>query len=323
MVNGKFKILAIDGGGVRGIVPARILQYLEEKTGKPICELFDLIVGTSTGALIALGLSIPALLSKGLVSKPRYRAEDLVNFYLKESKNIFPPSLGRKIWSGFGLWAPKYPREPLDKILKSLFENHYLHDALVSVVIPSYSLVNNSPTIFKSNRSLHEEVIYKMSDVAGAATAAPTYFAPKFFTDNLGKWHIEIDGAVYANNPEELGISEALRLYPGLKPQDIEILSLGTGTPKIKMPKTFGILGWLSGARIIDVMLNAVSSFFVNEGPMVSCQLHRVEFEICEGDDRMDNSSPLHLKALIEDALMLMKAKQSIFDDLAKSLLPQ
>jgi uncharacterized protein len=336
VVNGKFKILTIDGGGVRGIIPARMLQYIEDNTGKPIYTLFDMIVGTSTGGLIALGLTAPATVNVGTytgsenaanaVSVPmvfaRYRAEDLVNFYLNDSKVIFPQSLFNKIKSGGGLWSAKYPRGPIDTILKTLFDNIFLHDALKTVLIPSYSLITNTPTIFKSRRGFHEESVYLMSDIAGATTAAPTYLAPKIFTDNLGNNHMEIDGGIFANNPEELAIGEALRMYPELKREDINVLSLGTGTPKLKPLKSYGILGWASNSNIIDVMLNAGSLWSDKESSMICYGTERLQFDITQGEDQFDNSSAEYLQSLLDATVSVLASEKPRLDKIIQSLLP-
>jgi patatin-like phospholipase/acyl hydrolase len=321
MVNSKFKILAIDGGGVRGILPARILQHIEENTGKPISSLFDMMVGTSTGGLIALGLSAPKFAAGA--PTPRYSAEYLVNFYLTLSKEIFPQSVFRRMGTGFGLWASKYSREPLDKILAKTFENNFLHDALVDVLIPSYSLISNSPTIFRSRRLPHDFLVYLMSDVAGATTAAPTYFDPKVFTDNLGNDYMEIDGGVFANNPEELAIGEALRTHPELKREDIEVISLGTGMPKIKPPSSYGVLGWVSGSKIIDVMLNAGSLWNDKESSMICYGTERLQFEISQSQDEFDNSSAEYLQSLLDATVSLLASEKVRLDKIIKSLLPQ
>jgi patatin-like phospholipase/acyl hydrolase len=325
VVNGKFKILAIDGGGVRGIIPARMLQYIEDNTGKLIFTLFDMIVGTSTGGLIALGLTAPsAALS---VPTSRFKASDLVNFYLNYSKEIFPQSVFNKVKTGFGLWSAKYPREPLDGILKTLFENIFLHDALKPVMVPSYSLITNTPTIFKSNRPVYkanqDQSVYLMSDIAGATTAAPTYFAPKVFTDNLGTAHMEIDGGVFANNPEELAIGEALRMYPELKREDIDVLSLGTGMPKLTPPKSYGVLGWISNSNIIDVMLNAGSLWSDKESSMICYGTERLQFDIAQGMDEFDNSSPEYLQSLLDATISLLASERPRLDKIITSLLPK
>ena len=112
----QFVILSIDGGGVRGIVAARILHEIEKRTGKPIHQMVDLISGNSTGGIIALALVTP-----GVDGNARYSAMDLVALYQNRASEIFPRSYWHKIKTGVGLWGAKYDRAGLDKILEEKF----------------------------------------------------------------------------------------------------------------------------------------------------------------------------------------------------------
>ncbi|NDA90811.1 MAG: hypothetical protein EBY20_07935 [Alphaproteobacteria bacterium] len=105
------KVLSIDGGGVRGIIPARILQEIETRTNKPISKLFNIVSGTSTGGLLTLAITKPD--GQG---NPEFSAEYLVRLYMERSKEIFAkPSIIRKIKTGFGLWGSKYDRAAYDE----------------------------------------------------------------------------------------------------------------------------------------------------------------------------------------------------------------
>lgn len=254
----KLKILSIDGGGARGIIPARILQAVEEKAGKPINELFDVIVGTSTGALIALCLA---------AANKKYNASDIVKIYRDESKNIFKRSLWYTLKSGNGLLGPKYPREYLDGLLKSLFMHPVLKtqtmlsSASCNVIIPTYSLTKGGPVVYSSNKARNNPMFdKKMFEIAAAATAAPTYFAPAYVSQFMRFSDLEIDGGVWVNNPEMLGITEALKIKEDVSVDNVSILSLGTGCCKNvsysdKFLK-FGKLGWLEYG-LIDIIINA------------------------------------------------------------------
>lgn len=82
-----FKVLSIDGGGIRGIIPAMVLAEIEDRTGRPVAETFDLIAGTSTGGILALGLTLP-----GDNGRPRYAAEELIGLYEEEGYGFASPS---------------------------------------------------------------------------------------------------------------------------------------------------------------------------------------------------------------------------------------
>ncbi len=107
-----FKVLSIDGGGIRGIIPAMILAEIEDRTGKSVAEMFDLIAGTSTGGILALGLAMP-----GDGGKPRYKAEDLIEFYEKEGLRIFSRPARHRIDSLEGIAEERYPSEGIEQVL--------------------------------------------------------------------------------------------------------------------------------------------------------------------------------------------------------------
>jgi patatin-like phospholipase/acyl hydrolase len=106
------KVLSIDGGGIKGIIPATVLAYIEQRTGRPISALFDLIAGTSTGGIIALGLTKPA--SDG---KPAYTAEDGVRLYIEEGPRIFSRPWYRRV-PGWRLLEERYPSGPIAAVLE-------------------------------------------------------------------------------------------------------------------------------------------------------------------------------------------------------------
>jgi patatin-like phospholipase/acyl hydrolase len=160
-----------------------------------------------------------------------------------------------------------------------------------------------------------------MSDIAGSATAAPTYFAPKVFVDNLGKSHMQIDGGIFANNPEELGIGFAMDKNADLKREKIDVISIGTGAPILKIPKSFGILGWLSKGNLFDVMLNAGSILSDKEVHMTTHGAHRFQMNITQGEDSLDNSSPEHLECLLKAINYVIANDSAEFETVVKSLL--
>ena len=136
------RILSIDGGGVRGIVPAVILAYLEKKlqqlsgnSDARIADYFDLFAGNSTGGLIISGLLLP-----GEDGRPKYSAEDIVELYLKNAKIIFQSSLLQGIKSVSGLLDVKYEDEGAQFVYNKYFENRELKELLKPCLIPVYDL---------------------------------------------------------------------------------------------------------------------------------------------------------------------------------------
>ena len=255
----KFRILSIDGGGLRGIVPLLILREIENKTGKKIHELFDLITGTSTGGIIACGLSCT---KDG--KTPAITVEKLIELYTTEREKIFPykKNFFQKIGSGINsLFNPKFSPDGLDRLLTEYFGDMKLSDTLVPIIVTSYDIKNNEVAMFKSRRS--GEVGYNalLKDACRATSAAPTYL-PSYKLAFGGKQRVLIDGGVYINNPALGAVSDALRSTKGLKISDIEVLSLGTGTYPAELGKkdtpSWGLVNWAQ--PITNIMMQATSN---------------------------------------------------------------
>jgi uncharacterized protein len=266
----KFRILSIDGGGLRGIIPVLILKELEQRTGRRLFEMFDMVAGTSTGGLIAAGAFV------GKNGQPVYTLDQVAEVYTSRGKEIFPDRgvLGDIFTNIKALKEPKFSPDGLSRVLNDLVGDYRLGDCLIPMVIPSYDLDNNQPCIFKS-RAVSEDnpLLYT---VCRATSAAPTYL-PAFECTYRGLHRTCIDGGVFMNNPSIAAIveiskyrkdpyyKEALPNFPGgvenVEFEDICVLSLGTGhyTDNIarKKVENWGLLGW--APVISDVMMQGVN----------------------------------------------------------------
>jgi len=239
------KILSIDGGGIRGIIPALILAEIEKKAGQPISKLFDLIAGTSTGGILALGLTI-----KNEWGQPKYSASDLVKLYADKGKEIFYRDIWHRIKSLGILRDEKYPNDNLKQILKDYFGKARLKDSLSEVIITSYETERRIPWVFKSVHAKNpkkEDYDFDVVDVALATSAAPTYFEPHKVSYKEDDYLSFIDGGIYANNPAMCAYTEAKSMF-NKKDDDIILVSLGTGqqTRRLfhKNIKDLGLIGW-------------------------------------------------------------------------------
>lgn len=316
-----FRVLSIDGGGVRGLMPLKILNEIEVRTGQPISQLFDLIVGNSTGGIIALCLA-----ALGDDNKPKYTAQDAWNLYYTDLPKIFEKSIFRSVSTGWGLWAPKYNRSSLDGILQEFFGNLRLSQVVTHVVATSYSLTKDNLSLWTSYRARkNSDLNILMSDIAGATSAAPTYFAPKTITFPSGKTINEVDGGIYANDPEAIAVTEALVQNPGLKPEDIFILSLGTGQPKLKQAgqklSNTGIVGWLTQVNLIDLMMNAdtqLQEFEVQSFSML--QKYRIQLTLGEQNSAMDNAKLENLQSLTQISENYIKKSQNEISQICEFL---
>ena len=137
-------ILSVDGGGIRGIIPAIILAEIEKRARKPISQIFDLMAGTSTGGIVVAGLC-----KKNDQGKPQYSANDLVELYQKYGPYIFKSSFFRRsILSWFN--CAQYPYKNIESVLEKYFGDDILKNTLSKVLITSYDIHNNCPFFFKS-----------------------------------------------------------------------------------------------------------------------------------------------------------------------------
>ncbi len=241
----KKKILTLDGGGIKGIYSLSFLSKIEEYLGKPINKYFDLIVGTSTGGIIALGLG------KG------YSATDLLNFYESMGKEIFSGNryLNAIKHLGFG----KYKNEILKKCLEEKFGETQLGESKIRLVIPSQNLDNGDVHLYKTahNERFKGDYKEKMTTIGMATSAAPTYF-PIFQAPN-GLYLV--DGGTYANNPLAIAAVEAVGIL-NWSPEDLFILSIGCTNEQlnIKMPKrlSLGRIYW--AFKAINLIMKGQSS---------------------------------------------------------------
>lgn len=248
-----FKILSIDGGGIKGLYPVRILQLIEEQYDINIADQFDMICGTSTGGLIALSLSI---------GKP---ASEIVSLYQEKGPIIFrePQNWFQKKIQNIQqcVWGGKYSGETLKEVLTDFLGENTLKDASTYLCIPSFNLTVGQPRIFKKPHNLFfKDSNITMVDAALATSAAPTYLPIHQIDDAL-----YCDGGMWANNPILCGLVEALDYFVGKgKTYDgYSILSL----PTIPVPKGWSdfsrkklsILGWKQ--KIIDPAMEGQAFF--------------------------------------------------------------
>jgi hypothetical protein len=250
------KILSIDGGGIRGLIPAMVLDELERRLGRPAADLFDLIVGTSTGGVLALALTVP-----GANGKPQYTSRDVMGLYENEGRNIFSRSLTHRVKALGGLDAPKYPATGIEAVLEQYFGAWKLSQAMTNTLITSYEIESRFPFFFRSTKArARPDYDFPMKLVARATSAAPTYFAPAQIANVSATERFSlIDGGVFANNPAACGLVEAYTTLPACS---YLVASLGTGALTRCIPyrraKNWGLTQWAK--PVLDVVFEGVSS---------------------------------------------------------------
>ena len=224
-----FKILSVDGGGIKGLYSATVLANFEDEFNCLASDHFDLLCGTSTGVLIALALS------------QKMPAKEICDFYKKHGGNIFPNRskwfswleyLETKLFKGkyfFGqtLWHGKYKNEYLKEVLTDLFQEKTIGESNNLLCVPSYCITEARPYIFKYDHTvLRRDNKTSYVDVALATSAAPTYFPIHQIANHDNKQFV--DGGVWANNPTLVGLIEALKYFVGEDREydSIQILSV-------------------------------------------------------------------------------------------------
>lgn len=300
-------VLSIDGGGIRGLIPSTILACLESKLQEldgpdaRIADYFDVIAGTSTGALVTSMLAAP-----GENKRPLFEAKDINNFYLDNGPKIFPQKswgLLAPIGNLFGaVMGPKYDGKFLHDKIKSLTNDVTVADTVTNIIVPTFDIKYLQPVIFNTYEAKVDPLKNAhLSDICISTSAAPTYFPAHYFTtrDPAGKlpdreYHL-IDGGVAANNPTMAAMSmitkEVLRRNPDFthgKPAEYNnylIISIGTGSAKMAEKYTapdcakWGVLRWLYDGGftpLIDIFSHA-SADMVDIHAAVLFQALRIE----------------------------------------------
>lgn len=241
---GSFRILTIDGGGIKGVFAASFPAEVEDALGSPLVDQFDLIAGTSTGGIIALGLAL------GLP------ARDILAFYEDYGPTIFAAQRRRSLRQ---LVAAKYDNKVLKAALESVFSDRRLGESRTRVLVPSQNFETGKVHVFKTAH--HEEFTHdfklRVVDVALATSAAPTFFP----THRLEVGTALIDGGMWANNPMGAAAVEALGVL-GWTRGSIKLLSVGcTEAPMATVDRSRRGLGgnyWL--ARLTSTFMAGQSS---------------------------------------------------------------
>ena len=299
-----FPILSIDGGGIRGIIPALILAELEKRTGKRVHELFKLVAGTSTGGILALGLTVPG----DAPEQARYSAADLVELYEKDGPKIFSRSVWHRMRAMGNLAEEKYPSDGVDAVLEEKFGDARLSQALVPVLVTSYDIEVRRPHFFKSHKAKDDpDRDYLMRDAARATSAAPTYFEPAHVRVRDDADYVTlVDGGVFANNPSACALVEAICQFEHATPGEMALLSLGTG--ELTRPilyedaKGWGLAKWAQ--PVLNVVFDGVSDTVDYQVQSIIGQAAvgqrylRIQIALYEGNDDMDDAGATNMKIL-------------------------
>lgn len=285
-----FRILSLDGGGIKGTFTAAVLEAITVTTKRNVAEHFDLITGTSTGGILALGL--------GLGFEPT----ELLEFYEKRGGKIFPSTsiVDRRFGWLRQLLGPKHSHTVLREQLTEILGDRKFGQSKSRLVIPTYDAIGGR--IFLMKTAHHPRFVHDIDaravDVALATSAAPTYFAAAKFPAHKGASYV--DGGMWANCPVLVGIIEAVS-FLGIKLDDIYVLSIGTTTSPFNIARhtNSGAAKWNVG--IINLLMEAQEQTVLAQAKLLLGErFHRINATTVPGQFSLDDAGPETISALAQ-----------------------
>jgi predicted acylesterase/phospholipase RssA len=292
------KVLAIDGGGIRGLIPALVLAEIESRTGRRMADMVDMIAGTSTGGIIACGLAKPSPMP----------ASEIARIYEDEGPDIFSRSLLKRITSVEGFLDERYSSDGLVASLQRHLGDAHMTDATLPLLLTAYDTSARAIRFLRSEGSGSD---LTMVVAAHATSAAPTYFEPVAVGDET-----LVDGGVFAINP-------AMCAYAELAGRLDFLLSLGTGSHTRALPydeiKDWGQIEW--ARPILDVVFDGgQDAVDFQLAALLSGNYARLQTELREASDDLDDASEDNLAALRREAQRLIDASGAQIDAVCERL---
>lgn len=270
------KILSIDGGGIRGVIPGMILVALEEKLKREsknpeaaIVDYFDFFAGTSTGGILTCLLLCPSEENPG---RPRFSAREALDLYLKHGNEIFKMSFFKRIRAKFGLAGERYNSAVFEGVLKNYFQDTRLSELIKPCIISAYNIELRKTHFFRQQSAITrgDARDFYLRDVCRATSAAPTYFSVAEIHSMANVRYPLLDGGVFATNPALSGLIEVTKAFNQTRINDILLVSLGTGRSRrsydyehFKKSSAMAIV-----PAILDIMMSGVaetSDFFLQQ----------------------------------------------------------
>ncbi len=314
------RILSIDGGGIRGIIPAQVLINLEAQLKQlsgdadaRIADYFDFIAGTSTGGILSCALLIP---SEHAPTRPQLSMIEVRDLYRERGSDIFNIPFWHRLQSANGVLDEKYPAAGLETTLHDYFADLWLSELIKPCMITAYDVRRRRTHFFTQYDAKQSPARdFRVRDLLRATTAAPTYFELANITSRSGVSYPLIDGGVFANNPAlcayaevRAGYARARGITPPARAERMMILSIGTG--RVETPynyneaKDWGIARWLG--PLLDIVMGGVAETVdyqlkqIYDAVGAPEQYLRIEPQLAanEVSPDLDNVQPENLAAL-------------------------
>lgn len=323
------RVLSLDGGGIRGLIPAHVLSDLEQKLQKPVHKIFDLVAGTSTGGLIALLLTSPNEKKTGALMS----AQEIKRFYMDRAEDIFKGNY--MIWAaGRSIFGNIYDASGLENLITGLVGDRKYNTSLIPTLLTGFDIVHKKGIDFNSDDKEIDHLT--ILEVGRATSAAPTYFAPKILKlknrNNILKDYYIADGGLYKNNPSVLAFRRALEIFgeEAIEKRGLQLVSIGTGAAGFNKTKgkdflNAGAATW--APAIIDGLIDGsvdeedkVMRLFAKNKAHI--QYFRLQAKLRNKAHKtileLDNISEENMQNLIDAGSSLMKS--SIYDSTIKAL---
>jgi predicted acylesterase/phospholipase RssA len=311
----RVRILALDGGGIRGLITLEVLKEIEERTRKPIAELFDVVAGSSTGAIIASLLLLPD--EQG---RPRYSASDVIAIYADTVRRVFSRPWYHALLTLDGLLGPKYLNREKIAIARELYGEATFHDLLRPMMILAYSLARSDLQVFTSWPPDYDDM--HLMPLVVAATSGPTYFPAVQLEGPEPEAGQYLDGSVLATDPSEQVLLQALAAYPD---RDIVLVSVGTGLRGFALSERQaargGLLAWVPilPALLIDGQGAVMSRWLENfTRTDIADRLRYYRFNVDMPAGRpsaFDNTTPAYIERLKQLGRSLVRDRKEALDE--------
>lgn len=243
-----FRVMVLPGGGIRGYIQALVLQEMAERAGRPLHELCDVLVCTSTGGILGAGIAL------GMTPS------DLAAFYREHGPKIFRKTMFKRLRSCCGLADESYDACGLEDGLEAVFGSAALSEAKTRLCLTAYDIEGRKPVLFKSWKArANQRDDHLITAITRATAAAPTYFEPAMVKSATGLMRACVDGGVWANNPAVVGLVEALKL--GHTPRRIRMICVGAGSDErpylLSDARGWGLAGW--ARPLLDILFSGQS----------------------------------------------------------------
>ena len=335
------RVLSIDGGGIHGIIPAMVLDYMEQQTGRRIVDMFNLMAGSSTGGILACALNTP----RGNSKKPANAARELLRLYRDRGPQIFSAPLWDRVTSINGWIEQLYDHRNLERYLQAGLKDVWLSDAITDLLVTGYEMEYRVPFFFKSWKAqgrylktrfdkpgepeTPEFRDFPLWAIARATSAGPTYFEPARIQNRAGDEFVFVDGGVFANSPSMCAYISANRIYE--KVDRILMVSLGTGQIDRENPYRRG-KGWgkAQWARpLINVMMDGAEETVHYQMRTLLGEDQYFRYQIDMGafldggpgpSDDIGDASPENIQRLIRKGEMLLREQRARLDLLCETL---